>query len=125
MVPKNRTKLSEHFEAWEFECPCCGQLPEQGISQELLSRLEALRARIGRPVNVSSGYRCPKRNAQLANAAPESLHLTGEAADIWVAGIDPPAVLLHAHAVGFTGLGLYRTHVHVDVRPNLAAWDAR
>lgn len=124
-MPKDTTQLSPHFQAWEFQCPCCGRLPEQGISRQLLDRLEALRARLGRPIRVTSGYRCPKYNAAVPGAADGSLHQSGEAADIQVNGVDPPALLVHAHAVGFTGLGLYKTHVHVDVRPSLAGWDAR
>ena len=46
--------------------------------------LDPLRERYGRPIYVTSGYRCPKLN-NLVNGAANSQHMRGEAADI-VAG---------------------------------------
>mgnify|MGYP000464244299 FL=1 len=55
--------LTEHFAESELACRCCGQLPTDGISMALLLGLERLRSRIGdRPINITSGYRCPAHN---------------------------------------------------------------
>lgn len=124
MPPAMEEKLSPHFARWEMQCKHCGKLPPGGISSELLDRLEALRARIGRPINVNSGYRCPTHNKQVSKAA-KSQHVLGTAADIWVEKMDPVELLIHAHAVGFRGLFLYDRFVHVDVRPTLAGGDYR
>jgi uncharacterized protein YcbK (DUF882 family) len=79
--------LSEHFSREEFACHHCGELPEQGISQALLDGLEKLRTAIGnKPINISSGYRCPVRNMEV-DGVPNSDHMKGKAADIWVKGI--------------------------------------
>lgn len=43
--------------------------------------LEPIRTKYGRPMNVSSGFRCKKLNAA-ANGSSTSQHMTGEAADI-------------------------------------------
>lgn len=43
--------------------------------------LDPLRARYGRPIFVSSGYRCPRLN-KAVGGAKTSQHVTGEAADI-------------------------------------------
>ena len=43
--------------------------------------LEPLRQRYGRPINISSGYRCPELNRAVGGAA-SSQHLKGEAADL-------------------------------------------
>src|SRR5690554_4446602 len=121
-MPSDRLTL--HFTLAEMECPHCRRLPEGGISQELLERLEALRARIGMPIQVNSGYRCPEHN-RAVGGAPKSQHMLGTAADIAVAGMDPPGLYVAAHGAGFRGLFLYNTFVHVDVRPQIAAGDYR
>lgn len=46
--------------------------------------LDPLRERYGRPIHVSSGYRCPRLN-KAVGGAPTSQHVKGEAADIYVA----------------------------------------
>jgi hypothetical protein len=50
--------------------------------------LEKVRALVGRPVTVSSGYRSPALNSA-AGGARESAHLQGLAADITVSGLAP------------------------------------
>lgn len=47
--------------------------------------LDPLREKYGKPIMVSSGYRCEKLNKAVGGAA-KSQHLTGKAADICVAG---------------------------------------
>ena len=49
--------------------------------------LEKVREKWGSPVTVNSGYRCPKLNRAIGGAK-NSQHLTGQAADIEVPGID-------------------------------------
>jgi zinc D-Ala-D-Ala carboxypeptidase len=43
--------------------------------------LEPLREAIGKPIKISSGYRCPRLNKAIGGAK-NSQHLVGEAADI-------------------------------------------
>ena len=47
---------------------------------------ERIRARFGRPVVITSGYRCLKLNAAV-DGATGSLHMTGWAADLTVPGV--------------------------------------
>lgn len=47
--------------------------------------LDPLREKYGKPIMISSGYRCEKLNKAVGGAA-KSQHLTGKAADICVAG---------------------------------------
>jgi zinc D-Ala-D-Ala carboxypeptidase len=49
--------------------------------------LEPLRAKIGRPVIVTSGYRCERVNGSVAGSANHSQHELGCAADTHVEGI--------------------------------------
>lgn len=51
--------LSPHFVEAELACRCCGKLQ---INPELVTKLEALRQLVGKPVLVNSGYRCPAHN---------------------------------------------------------------
>lgn len=46
--------------------------------------LDPLREKYGRPIHVSSGYRCPRLNKAVGGSAT-SQHVKGEAADIYVA----------------------------------------
>jgi len=69
------------------------------------------------PVIVNSGYRTPEYNRQV-NGAPESRHLTGEAADIVAQGVSIQELARAAEKFfGDGGIGTYRGHVHVDVGP--------
>jgi len=54
---------------------------EENIHSLVDEVLDPLRERYGRPIYVTSGYRCPKLN-NLVNGAPNSQHMRGEAADI-------------------------------------------
>lgn len=45
--------------------------------------LDPLREKYGRPIHVSSGYRCPRLNKAVGGDV-SSQHMTGEAADIYV-----------------------------------------
>jgi len=48
--------------------------------------LQPLREKIGKPIHISSGFRCEKLN-QLVKGAKNSQHLFGQAADIYVDGM--------------------------------------
>lgn len=111
--------LSEHFNSSEFECKHCGRLPSKGVSRDFIVALEALREELGhRPVVVTSGYRCDEHN-RAVGGAPHSYHTYSDplmCADIKVPGRSVDEVARAARKVGFTGIGIYRRHVHVDMR---------
>ena len=50
--------------------------------------LQPLRYMLGKPINITSGYRSVEVNKRVGGEAL-SAHLTGRAADIWVAGMTP------------------------------------
>lgn len=50
--------------------------------------LERIRSLVGKPVNISSGYRCSQLNKRVGGV-PGSQHVRGEAADINVPGLAP------------------------------------
>ena len=75
---------------------------EENIRSLVDNVLDPLRERYGRPIYVTSGYRCPKLN-NAVNGAPNSQHMRGEAADI-VAG---PSTLRQAQGPQGSGTSVY------------------
>lgn len=105
---------SEHFTDSELACKCCGR---NLCRPSLILALEALRRELGNnPIIILSGYRCEAHNAATPNAAKNSQHVTGSAADIRVPGLTPIAVMTAADRIGFVGMGIANNFVHVDVR---------
>ena len=114
----NDIQLTANFNLREFACRHCGALK---IDPALVTRLQQLRDRVGKAINITSGYRCPTHNRAVGGAA-NSQHLLGKAADMWVEGMSPDTLATHAEAVGFGGIGIYDTFVHVDTRSGRARW---
>jgi uncharacterized protein YcbK (DUF882 family) len=77
-----------------------------------------------RPIIVHSGFRTPRTNASLEGAAPASQHLFGRALDFTVPGITLGQLGLAAwtlsQRLGFMGIGIYGTFLHVDIGPQRA-----
>ena len=67
-------------------------IPPLSVCDNLLTLifyvLQPLRNKLAKPVTVNSGYRCELLNNRIGGAK-NSQHLTGQAADIRVAGITP------------------------------------
>jgi len=108
-----------HFTEAEMRCKCCGNYIRNDV---LIQLLEKIRAMIDAPVIVLSGYRCPKHNAEVKNAAPGSKHVLGMAADLRQYKVSNGVfhtMIRRAWSEGqlpeLGGLGLYEAFVHVDV----------
>ena len=103
-----------HFRPSEFKCPCCGRIL---VEDELLVKLEILRDMIGRPIFITSGYRCEKYNSKIGGSQ-KSYHLKGMAADIWVPDLHPLRLYISAVSLQFGGVGLILPSgaIHVDIR---------
>ena len=115
----NCIQLSANFNLREFICTHCGVAK---VDPELIRRLQIARDRIGRPIVVTSGYRCPTHNRAVGGAA-NSQHLYGTAADVMATRITIQElydVLESLFPDG--GVGIYQGHVHVDVRGIKARW---
>jgi len=111
--PQPGHKLSPHFAEAEFACRCCGLVR---VNIRLVHLLEQLREQLGgKPVVVSSAYRCAAHNSAVGGAR-RSQHLLGNAADIVVAHAAPREVAAASEKIGFPGLGSYTGFTHVDVR---------
>mgnify|MGYP003342348307 FL=1 len=121
--------LTEHFSREEFACHDGTPLPEALVPDtiRLCKNLEVLRAALGKPITILSGYRSPEHNGAV-NGADHSLHLVGKAADIVVNGYKPADVhakieeLIAAGKMEQGGLGAYNGWTHYDVRGFKARW---
>jgi uncharacterized protein YcbK (DUF882 family) len=103
-----------YFTDEEFECPCCHR---QLIDQRMVSMLDSVRKAIGRPINITSGYRCLLHNMYLM-ASSTSSHRKGLAVDIACTMPGYRYILLRALiAVGFVRIGIGPNFIHVDVDP--------
>ena len=129
--------LTKHFPFEQLRCKC-GCEVSQEIRAELLQLAEALeviRAEVGTPLVVTSGYRCPTHNASdKVKGSPRSEHLTGRAADFWsrrfIDGRDLAALverLVREGKIPEGGLGTYGDArrfpiLHYDTRGARARW---
>ena len=75
----------KHFSEKEFRCKCCGQTGSSQAAANIRALvdevLDPAREKLGKPIVVNSGYRCPKRNLAVGGVT-NSQHMAGEAADI-------------------------------------------
>ena len=113
-----------NFSEAEFKCKHCGKVD---MSADFMFRLQRLRNEYGKPMVVSSGYRCPQHPNEAKKAQP-GVHAKGVAADIAIHGQDAYRLLKLAFAHGFTGIGVNQKgngrFVHLDMmteppRPNV------
>lgn len=111
-----------HFSVGELACRCAGRFcrAEYFHDSEFLDALEALRGEVGRSLIINSGHRCGQWNAAVGGA-PRSQHKQ-IAVDVSLIGQDRFALRDSAVELGFTGLGMARTFLHLDRRPRPARW---
>lgn len=127
MMNVNNFKLSNNFNLKEFECTHADHRHVR-VDERLVEKLQRLRDELGRPIIINSAYRCPERNRQVGGAS-ESQHLFGRAVDIALGNQNLTGLEIAelAEDLGFTGIGLYKNFIHLDVRPSkvVARWDNR
>lgn len=113
----------KYFGRHEFACKCgkCGGYPVEP-REAFVRKLDAFRERVGEPVYINSGIRCPEHNASVGGAK-DSRHLYGDAADIRCIGKTPEQLYAIADEIFCDGgVGLYDWGVHVDDRGHRARW---
>lgn len=77
--------------------------------------LQPLRIKLGKPIIITSGYRCPKLN-QLVGGVKNSQHLEGKAVDIVVKGMSPNDLIafILKSGIEFDQLINEKTWVHIS-----------
>lgn len=103
----------------EFECKDGTHTVK--LDSSLLYKLQKLRDEIGKPIIVTSGYRTKEYNNKIGGAK-NSQHMLGKAADIKINGLSPDEIAIIAEKIGFGGIGIYKTFVHLDVRQIKTRW---
>lgn len=119
-------QLSTNFNSSEFNCKGNGCCKETYIDDQLIAYLQKIHDHFGKPVIVTSGYRCPTHNKRVSGST-SSYHTKGQAADIVISGVAPAEVAKYAESLGILGIGLYETakdghFVHVDTRTKKYFW---
>lgn len=102
-----------YFKRSDFDCKHTGR---NEMKHNFILRLDALRDICGFSFIINSGYRDPSHPEEARKAQPGQ-HAHGIAADIRVnGGAQRMAVVRNALAMGFTGIGVANTFVHLDLR---------
>lgn len=120
--------LSPHFSTKEFSCHCSfPDCVDQMIEQDLIDRLEKIRIDAGQPISIDSGFRCTEYQQYLAKThastvvAQKSQHELGAACDAKCPL--PYDDYLKIAEKYFTSIGLGKTFLHLDLRPDYRRWD--
>lgn len=102
------------FDNTIFACPHCGAMQ---MDAKFISQLTTVQFGMQEDLIITSGYRCPTHNAAIGGA-PDSRHILGLAVDIAMDN-GPKRWLLIKLAMmnGMNGIGIGRTFVHLDGRP--------
>lgn len=105
--------MFRYFKIEDFDCQETG---ENEMDHAFIHRLDGLREACGFPFHITSGYRSKEHSIEKRKSLPGT-HAQGIAADIAVSGgVQRMAVVRKALAMGFTGIGVAKGFVHVDLR---------
>lgn len=113
----------KNFRKDEFTCKCgCGQ---SDMKPEFMDRLQALRTAYGKPMLITSGYRCHNHPVEKSKVSTGA-HTQGIAADIGISGAEAITLLRLALEAGFKGIGVQQKgtgrFLHLDIREHSAIW---
>ena len=106
-----------YFNITEFDSP-----DEMGsgrnMKQEMLDKIDLVRAKFDRAIHINSGYRTKEHNKKVGGKKNSS-HLKGLAVDIQCINSRDRYDLINCLLdVGFTRIGIGNTFVHVDMDPD-------
>jgi len=103
-----------YFRDDEFKCSHCGV---SKMDKGFIDKLNILRESYGKPLRVTSGYRCPAHPVE-AKKESSGAHTTGKAVDLAVQGADAYQLLNIALKMGFKGVGIQQKgtgrFIHLD-----------
>ena len=119
-------KIAKNFQYKEFDCHGQGCCSTTIIDEKLVEYVQRIRDHFGKPVTITSSYRCEVHNRRVGGAT-KSYHMRGQAADIVVQGVSSREVAKYAESIGILGIGLYETSkdgyfTHIDTRTTKSFW---
>lgn len=124
--------MSNHpsFSLNELKCKCgkCGSTGAE-MDAGFMQRLQGMRNAFGKPMVLSSAYRCPAHPVERGKAMPGE-HCTGQAVDVAIQGADALELLQLAIRHGFGRIGISQKgsgrFIHLGTGggrfPNPALW---
>ena len=106
--------ITKNFSSGEMMCSCgCG---EDSMDPDFMSILQNIRDEMQRPLRISSGVRCAKRNMEVSSTGKNGPHvprITGTmASDILIAGADALRLIDIARKHGISGVGISQRGAH-------------
>ena len=105
-----------YFKLSDFDCQETGN---NEMSEEFLDKLDDLRHVCGFPFIITSGYRDPSHSIE-ARKAKAGTHARGIASDIRINnGNEAYQIIKHAQSMGFNGIGVAKSFIHVDIRKGM------
>lgn len=115
----------KYFSYAEFDSPDAPGSGAKNMSADFIHQLDKVRAAVGFPLVVTSGYRTPAHNAKVGGVAGSS-HTKGLAVDLRaLTDAQKRAIAKAAIAQGITRIGWGRTFIHLDVdgsKPQKVTW---
>lgn len=122
----NSAQIAKNFQYKEFDCHGSGCCSTTIIDEKLVAYVQQIRDHFGKPVTITSPYRCEVHNRRVGGAT-KSYHMQGRAADIVVQGVSSREVAKYAESIGILGIGLYETSAdgyftHIDTRTTKSFW---
>tara|TARA_X000001382_G_scaffold18280_2_gene11259 strand:+ start:1119 stop:1472 length:354 start_codon:yes stop_codon:yes gene_type:complete len=104
----------KYFAVADFDCQETG---ENKIEDEFVRKLDSLRDVCGWPFIVTSGFRDASHSVEIIKPNGGGYHTKGIASDIKVLGGKMRyEIVSNAIKHGFTGIGIAKTFVHLDIR---------
>lgn len=98
--------MKNYFPEYETQCKCgCGG----DITDGFRAVLNLIRADVGEPMPVNSGYRCKYYDLSIGG---KGIHPTGEAADIGCSGYLAHKIMKSATKHGIKGIGVKQKGAH-------------
>lgn len=107
-----------NFPAKELRCKCprCQGLQPNHCSPDALLKLQAIREEFGKPMALTSAYRCENHPEEAKKARPGQ-HTNGVAFDVLLPwGADRMKLLQLAVKHGAKGFGFANSFIHIDFR---------
>jgi uncharacterized protein YcbK (DUF882 family) len=109
--------VTKNFLFAEFGCPCgkCRFADGYQITRRLVTSLQKMRDKLGKPIRITSGIRCPVYN-RYVRGARNSYHMLSRAVDIQcTSGLDRHVLCKVALSEGLS-IGISEKFLHLDTR---------
>jgi zinc D-Ala-D-Ala carboxypeptidase len=104
----------KYFKLEEFDCQVTGN---NEMKDEFIHKLDELREACGFSFVITSGYRDGNAHPIEKRKSKPGTHARGIAADIAVnGGAERYIIVREAMRLGFTGIGVAKSFIHVDIR---------